>query len=97
MIKKDCAKTKWLHLFKIFAITSFSNHCKNFKQMKKVIIVEDEAIVALEIESILEDLGYQVIGIAHNGDKALDFFHQSKKKKFTWANSPNLQLCFETS
>lgn len=41
---------------------------------KKIIIVEDEAIIAAEIEAILESLGYQVIGKARNGDKALDLF-----------------------
>lgn len=38
----------------------------------KIFIVEDEAIIAAEIQSILEKLGYQVIGKARNGDKALD-------------------------
>lgn len=38
----------------------------------KIIIIEDEAIIAAEIQLILEKLGYQVIGKARNGDKALD-------------------------
>lgn len=41
---------------------------------KKIIIVEDEAIIAIEIESTLSLLGYQVVGKAMNGDKALDLF-----------------------
>lgn len=41
---------------------------------KKVLIVEDEGIIAIEIESTLELLGYQVVGKAMNGDKALDLF-----------------------
>ena len=41
---------------------------------KKILIVEDEAIIAAEIEEILISLGYEVIGKAKNGDKALDFF-----------------------
>ena len=40
----------------------------------KVLIVEDEAIIAADIESILSNLGYQVVGIAKNGDRALDLF-----------------------
>ena len=41
---------------------------------KKVLIVEDEGIIAAEIESTLKLLGYHVCGMAFNGDKALDFF-----------------------
>lgn len=41
---------------------------------KKIIIVEDEALIAIEIESTLSLLGYQVVGKAMNGDKALDLF-----------------------
>jgi DNA-binding NarL/FixJ family response regulator len=49
----------------------------------KIFIVEDEAIIAAEIQSILERLGYQVIGKARNGDKALDMLASSQ---------PNLAL-----
>ena len=41
---------------------------------KKIIIIEDEALIAIEIESTLSLLGYQVVGKAMNGDKALDLF-----------------------
>lgn len=41
---------------------------------KKIIIVEDEAIIAFEIKSTLLMLGYTVLGHAMNGDKALDLF-----------------------
>lgn len=41
---------------------------------KRVLIVEDEGIIAAEIQSTLEMLGYQVCGKANNGDKALDLF-----------------------
>lgn len=40
--------------------------------MKRIIIIEDEAIIAIEIQSTLEDLGYKVVGRAMNGDRALD-------------------------
>ncbi len=43
----------------------------------KIIIVEDESIIAAEIQSILERLGYQVIAKARNGDKALDLLASS--------------------
>lgn len=38
--------------------------------MKRVLIVEDEFMVALELESVLEDLGYQVVGIASDSTTA---------------------------
>ena len=44
---------------------------------KRVLIVEDEGIIAAEIESTLEMLGYTVCGKAMNGDKALDLFRNS--------------------
>lgn len=40
----------------------------------KIIIVEDEAIIAEDIKSTLKLLGYKVVGHAYNGDKALDLF-----------------------
>ncbi len=38
----------------------------------KIFIVEDEAIIAAEIQSILEKLGYEIVAKTRNGDKALD-------------------------
>ncbi len=38
----------------------------------RILIVEDEAIIAAEIESCLRKLGYRIAGKARNGDKALD-------------------------
>ena len=38
--------------------------------MQRVLIVEDEFMVALELESVLEDLGYQVVGIAADSTAA---------------------------
>jgi len=40
----------------------------------RIIIIEDEAIIAEEIKSTLNILGYKVVGHAMNGDKALDLF-----------------------
>jgi len=37
-----------------------------------VIIVEDEAVIAMEIEMVLRDLGYRIAGKANNGLRALD-------------------------
>jgi DNA-binding NarL/FixJ family response regulator len=47
-------------------------------EKKKVIIVEDEALIAAEIEYNLEELGYQVIAKAMNGDKALDIINKAE-------------------
>lgn len=41
---------------------------------KKIIIIEDEALIAAEIKSTLGLLGHTVVGHAMNGDKALDLF-----------------------
>lgn len=40
----------------------------------KIIIVEDEALIAAELKSTLQLLGHRVVGHAMNGDKALDLF-----------------------
>jgi len=39
--------------------------------MARVLIVEDESIVALDIQNVLEDLGYTVVGKAVSADEAL--------------------------
>jgi len=41
---------------------------------KRIFIVEDEAIIAEEIKSTLELLGFAIAGHTMNGDKALDHF-----------------------
>lgn len=38
----------------------------------KVVIVEDEALIALDLEMIIESMDYNVVGISDNGDEALD-------------------------
>lgn len=38
---------------------------------RKILIIEDEAIIAEEIKITLEGLGHKVVGIIMNGDKAL--------------------------
>jgi len=42
------------------------------KRSVKVLIVEDDVLVSLEIERALSALGYRVVGRTGNGDKALD-------------------------
>jgi len=38
----------------------------------KVVIVEDEALIALDLEMIMESMDFNVVGISDNGDEALD-------------------------
>ncbi len=46
--------------------------------MTKILIVEDEPIIAEDLSMILRTNGYNVIGIAHNGSHALDILHNRK-------------------
>ena len=43
--------------------------------MQKILIVEDEPIIAEDLSMILEKAGYHVIGIANNSTRALDLLH----------------------
>ncbi len=38
----------------------------------KILIVEDEIIVAMEMESLLQSNGFSVVGKAHSSEKAVD-------------------------
>lgn len=38
----------------------------------RVLIIEDEAIIAMDLESIVADLGHRVTGVARTRDKAVD-------------------------
>ena len=40
----------------------------------KILIVEDEAVVALDLEARLEAEGYEIIDVVNNGPKAIDIF-----------------------
>jgi CheY-like chemotaxis protein len=40
-------------------------------QTRKILIVEDENIIALDIRSMLEDLGYMVTAIASSGEESI--------------------------
>jgi two-component system, sensor histidine kinase LadS len=41
-------------------------------ELKKIFIVEDASIVAMELRRILESIGYGVIGMAGSGEEAID-------------------------
>ena len=44
------------------------------RQKLRVMIVEDELFVAMHLEAVLEEIGYDVTGIASNGESALKEF-----------------------
>ncbi len=46
--------------------------------MMKVLIVEDESNYADTLEMFIDELGYEIAGVAANGKKALDLFEQEK-------------------
>ena len=48
--------------------------------MKKIMIVEDEAVIALGLEQRLTEMGYDVVGTFHSGETAIEnarilYFH----------------------
>ena len=44
----------------------------------KILIVEDEFIIAMDMKMKLEELGYQVIGIKNSGEQAIKKIQESK-------------------
>ena len=52
---------------------------KNILGTKKILIVEDELIIAEDIKSILQKQGYHVIGIAMDYNEALRILNQKEK------------------
>ena len=40
--------------------------------MKRILIVEDEVIIAIDLQNKLEKLGHTVVGIVHSSDKVTD-------------------------
>jgi len=44
----------------------------------KLLIVEDEPIVAMDLRQELSDLGYEVIGVAESADEALTILHDAR-------------------
>lgn len=45
-----------------------------------ILIIEDEALIALDLQMIVENLGHNVIGIAKTHKEAVDLAHQGKPK-----------------
>ena len=51
----------------------------------RVLIVEDEALVALELEELLLDEGFEVVGSAANAAQAIDLGRRATGQ--TWHSS----------
>lgn len=48
-----------------------SSHEQSASRLERILIVEDERIIALDLRAALEELGYQVVGIAATSDEAV--------------------------
>lgn len=48
------------------------------KNALKVLIAEDEAIIRLDLKEMLEEMGYEVVGEASDGDQALELARNLK-------------------
>ncbi|MCT6872054.1 MAG: response regulator, partial [Bartonella sp.] len=44
----------------------------------RILIIEDEPLIALDIEQMVESLGHQVVGIARTRNEAVAIFNQEK-------------------
>jgi CheY-like chemotaxis protein len=44
----------------------------------RILIVEDEILIALELESLLQDAGHEVVGVAASSDEALGLGAESR-------------------
>ncbi|MFG6114787.1 ANTAR domain-containing response regulator [Halobacillus sp. MO56] len=45
---------------------------------KRIVLVEDESIVRMDISMILEDAGYEVVGEAGDGERAIEVVHEKQ-------------------
>jgi CheY-like chemotaxis protein len=48
--------------------------------MTEIMIIEDEPIIAMDIEQMVEELGHTVTGIARTKDEAVALFHKTQPK-----------------
>ncbi|MCZ2328890.1 response regulator [Bartonella sp. F02] len=46
----------------------------------QVMIIEDEPLIAMDIEQMVENLGHKVVGIARTRDEAVVMYHQKKPR-----------------
>lgn len=48
------------------------------RSKKRILIVEDQLIIALDLELILKNLGYEVAGIVNTGEESVEFVKQNR-------------------
>ena len=53
---------------------STNKQLKAFMQNLKILIVEDEFLISNDIQGLLTDWGYQVVGVVASGEEALPIF-----------------------
>lgn len=44
----------------------------------EILVVEDEAIIAMEIQARLEEMGYAVAGVASRGEQAIEIASKTR-------------------
>ena len=59
--------------------------------VKRILIVEDEAIVAMQLEASLKHMGYEVVGVASRGNDAI------RVAKDTWPDLILMDIRLEGS
>jgi len=62
----------------VFAILKHTNLTYLYMTNAKILIVEDEAIIAMEILDSIENLGYEVTATVNSGAKALDSIEKDR-------------------
>ena len=48
----------------------------------RIMVVEDDALIALDICSLLEDLGHEVVGEAENGSRAVELAAELERRGY---------------
>ena len=48
------------------------------RQPLRVLIVEDEALLAMQLDALLMDAGHEVVGWAMTADEAMEIFHHAQ-------------------
>lgn len=49
-----------------------------YRQPLRVLIVEDEALLAMQLDALLMDAGHEVVGWAMTAEEAMEIFHHAK-------------------
>jgi DNA-binding NarL/FixJ family response regulator len=69
MVQECAIPRRWPHL--VFSAEGASGTTKRPTLAARILIVEDEFLVAFQLEGALKDAGYDVVGIASSAEEAL--------------------------